>query len=102
MNRSSPIRLHRERGAGLLETLVGVTIGLIVVLVIYNLLAVAEGYKRMTTGNADAQITGLISHFVTSQDAANGGNGLSSAYSDLINCNVDEGDVGFAGARTCR
>jgi len=97
MNRSSPIRLHRERGAGLLETLVGVTIGLIVVLVIYNLLAVAEGYKRMTTGNADAQITGLISHFVTSQDAANGGNGLSSAYSDLINCNVDEGDVGFAG-----
>lgn len=88
---------HRQRGAGLLETLVGITIGLIVVLVIYNLLAVAEGYKRMTTGQADAQITGLISSFVTGQDAANGGNGLSSAYSDLINCHFDEGGLGFVG-----
>jgi hypothetical protein len=91
------IGLDRQRGAGLIETLVGVTIGLIVVLVIYNLLAVAEGYKRMTTGQADAQITGLISHFVTGQDAGNGGNGLSSAYSDLINCHFDEGGIGFAG-----
>ena len=73
--------------------MVGVTIGLIVVLVIYNLLAVSEGYKRMTTGQSDAQITGLISQFVTGHDAANGGNGLASAYSDLINCHADGGGV---------
>jgi len=91
------VRLHRHDGASLLETLVGITIGLIVVLVIYNLLAVAEGYKRMTTGNADAQIAGLLSQFVTGQDAANGGNGLSSAYGDLINCHADEGGVKFVG-----
>lgn len=86
-----------QRGAGLIETLVGITIALLVVLVIYNLLAVAEGYKRMTTGNADAQITGLISHFVTGQDAANGGNGLSSAYGSLITCHFDEAGNDFAG-----
>jgi hypothetical protein len=93
----SPAGWRRERGAGLIETMVGVTIGLIVVLVIYNLLAVSEGYKRMTTGQSDAQITGLISHFVTGHDAANGGNGLSSAYSDLINCHADGTGVKFAG-----
>ena len=88
---------HRERGVGLVETMVGVTIGLIVVLVIYNLLAVSEGYKRMTTGQSDAQITGLISQFVTGHDAANGGNGLASAYSDLINCHADGGGLKYAG-----
>ena len=73
--------LARQRGAGIVETLIGLFIGLLVVLVVYNLLAVAEGYKRMTTGDADAQITGLMSQFVAGQDAANGGNGLTSAYS---------------------
>jgi hypothetical protein len=80
----------RQRGAGLIETMVGIVIGLLVVLVVYNLLAVAEGYKRMTTGFADAQITGLIAHFMTGQDAANGGNGLYSAYPWLMRCHNDE------------
>lgn len=88
---------RRQRGAGLLETLVGVTIGLIVVLVIYNLLAVAEAYKRTTTGYADAQVAGLVAGFITGQEAGNGGNGLSSAYSDLINCHADEAGVKFNG-----
>ena len=91
-----PLQTH-QRGAGIVETLVGITIGLLVVLVIYNLLAVAEGYKRMTTGQADAQVTGLISHFVTSQDAANGGNGLSSAYGSLITCHFDEAGNNYVG-----
>lgn len=98
MTRPPPLRpARRQRGAGLIETLVGVTIGLLVVLVIYNLLAVSEGYKRMTTGNADAQITGLISHFITGRDAGNGGNGLSSAYAELVQCELDEAGVSFAG-----
>lgn len=98
MKRPAQLRSSvRQHGAGLVETLVGVTIGLLVVLVIYNLLAVSEGYKRMTTGNADAQVTGLISHFITGNDAANGGNGLSSAYGDLIQCDFDEAGVDFTG-----
>ena len=80
-------RLARgQSGAGLIETMVGILIGLLVVLVVYNMLAVAEGYKRMTTGAADAQITGLISQFLSSQDAGNGGNGYTSGFSDLISC----------------
>jgi type IV pilus assembly protein PilW len=75
---------RHQRGVGLIETLVGVTIGLVVVLVVYNLLAVSEAYKRTTTGYADAQVTGLIGGFITGQEAGNGGNGLSSAYGVLL------------------
>lgn len=79
-----------QRGAGMVETMVGILIGLLVVLVVYNMLAVAEGYKRSTQSAADAQVTGLIAHFVSGLAAGNGGNGYTSAYNDLINCHFKE------------
>ena len=96
-------RLARgQSGAGLIETMVGILIGLLVVLVVYNMLAVAEGYKRMTTGAADAQITGLISQFLSSQDAGNGGNGYTSAYADLINCHNSAPGVPYTANNTLK
>jgi type IV pilus assembly protein PilW len=74
------------RGAGLIETMVGILIGLIVVLVIYNMLAVSESYKRMAVGTSDAQITGMLTQFIIGREAANGGNGISLAGSDLSTC----------------
>lgn len=85
----------RQRGAGLIETMIGILIGLLVVLVVYNLLAVAEGYRRATVGASDAQITGLLSQFVTGHDAGNGGNGLTSGFTDLMTCNFPEPTVGL-------
>lgn len=81
----------RQRGVGIMETMIGILIGLIVVVVVYNMLAVAENYKRTAIGTADAQITGLVTQFMASQDIASGGNGLSSGYNDLITCTKDEG-----------
>jgi Tfp pilus assembly protein PilW len=96
-------RLARgQSGAGLIETMVGILIGLLVVLVVYNMLAVAEGYKRMTTGAADAQITGLISQFISGQDAGNGGNGYTSGFSDLINCHNSAPGVPFTANNTLK
>ena len=46
----------------MVETMVGILIGLIVIVVTFNILAVAEAHKRTTVGAADAQITGLLSH----------------------------------------
>ncbi|MCC7039175.1 MAG: PilW family protein [Burkholderiales bacterium] len=80
----------RQRGVGIMETMIGILIGLIVVVVVYNMLAVAENYKRTAIGTADAQITGLMSQFMVSQDIASGGNGIASGYNDLITCNLDE------------
>ncbi len=76
----------RQRGASMIETMVGILIGMIVIFVVYNILSVAEGFKRTTAGAADAQITGLLSQFVASRDAANGGAGLTMSQADLINC----------------
>jgi len=91
-----------QRGAGLMETMIGILIGLLVVLVVYNLLSVAEGYRRATTGAADAQITGLLSQWVTGQDAANGGNGIMSAFPDLTACNKTEADATYTADNTLK
>ncbi len=56
----------RHRGASLVETMVGILIGMIVIAVVYNILSVAEGYKRATVGSSDAQITGLLTQFMAS------------------------------------
>jgi type IV pilus assembly protein PilW len=79
-------RFPREHGAGLVETMVGILIGLLVVLVIYNMLAVTESYKRMSVGMSDAQITGMLSQFMVGREASNGGNGISISAPDLMTC----------------
>ncbi len=66
----------RQTGAGIVETMIGILIGMIVVLVIYNVFALAEGYKRSAVGASDAQTTGLYAQFVLSREIANAGNGL--------------------------
>ena len=63
--------------------MIGILIGMIVVLVIYNVFALAEGYKRTTVGAADAQTTGLYAQFVLSREISNSGNGLSGAGGNL-------------------
>ncbi len=80
--------------------MVGILIGMIVIAVVYNILSVAEGYKRATVGSSDAQITGLLTQFMASRDISNGGNGIMMSTtqmntagghvpSDLANCFKD-------------
>ncbi len=76
----------RQRGAGLVETMIGILIGMIVVLVIYNVFALAEGYKRTAVGAADAQTTGLFAQFVLKREISNAGNGVSGAGASLATC----------------
>ena len=54
----------RQRGFGLVEVMVGLVIGLIAVLVIYQVFNVAEAFKRNTTAAGEAQSTGLFSTFL--------------------------------------
>jgi len=80
---------RHQRGVGIVETMVGILIGLVVVVVVYNLIAATEGYRRMTASVGDAQVTGLLSQFMASRDVGNGGNGLgldTPTLRGLISC----------------
>lgn len=80
---------RRERGAGIIETMVGILIGMVVLLAVYNVLAFAEGYKRTAVGVSDAQVTGQFAQFVLARELASAGNGVASALEDLATCNND-------------
>jgi type IV pilus assembly protein PilW len=75
-----------EQGFSLIEIMVGVVIGLIAILVVYQVFAAAEGIKRNTTSVGDAQQNGLLSSFMLGIELANAGNGVASAARDLGAC----------------
>jgi type IV pilus assembly protein PilW len=90
MNNMAPNFHSRQRGMGIVEVMVGILIGMIVVVAIYNVFAVAEGYKRTAVGAADAQTTGLFAQFVLAREISNAGNALSGDSNELKSClNVD-------------
>jgi type IV pilus assembly protein PilW len=75
-----------QRGASLIEIMVGVVIGLIAILVIYQVFAASEGLRRNTTGVGDAQQNGLLSSFALGIELANAGSGISTAAQELYGC----------------
>jgi len=77
---------RRPLGFSLIEMMVGIVIGMIAVLVIYQIFAAAEGIKRNTTGAGDAQQNGLLSSFMLSIELANESNGVAVAAKDLMTC----------------
>lgn len=79
-----PRRQHR--GFSLIEIMVGIVIGLIAVLVIYQIFAAAEGIRRNTTSVGDAQQNGLLSSFMLTIELANASHGIANAMTDLGNC----------------
>jgi type IV pilus assembly protein PilW len=79
-------RRRLDQGFSLIEIMVGIVIGMIAVLVIYQIFAAAEGIKRNTTSVGDAQQNGLLSSFMLGVELANAGNGIASAARDLGTC----------------
>lgn len=77
---------RRERGFSIIEIMVGVVIGMIAVLVIYQVFVTSEGIKRNITAAGDAQQNGLLSSFMMGIELANSGNGLAVAARDLGAC----------------
>src|SRR5262249_2088794 len=75
-----------QRGFGMIEILVGVLIGLLAVIVMYQVFTVAEGFKRNTTAVGEAQQSGLFSMFFLGLDLANAGSGLVPESLNLASC----------------
>ena len=84
--KSSPFA-RRSRGFTLVELMVGVLIGLIGTVVIFQVFAVSEGQKRTTSGASDAQQNGVYTLFQIERDARMAGFGLN--HLPLLGCQTN-------------
>jgi type IV pilus assembly protein PilW len=81
-----PGRRSRLGGFSMVELLVGVMIGLIGIVIISQMYAVAEDRKRSATGSSDAQVAGNIAIFSMERSVRMSGWGLSNSL--LLGCNT--------------
>ena len=75
-----------QRGMGLIEVMISIVIGMLMVLVIYQIYEVSEGQKRTITAGSDAQQNASYGLFVLARDLAIAGNGIASAAATLDRC----------------
>jgi len=84
----------RQRGFSLIELMVGVVVGLLAVLVITQVMALAEGKKRTVSMGSDAQVNGALALFALQRDIEQAGYG-AIALPDAVGCTVKyKGSVG--------
>jgi type IV pilus assembly protein PilW len=81
-----PPRLaNPQAGFTLIELMVGLVVGLLAVLVITQVLALAEGKKRTVSMGSDAQINGALALFALQRDIAQAGYG-AAAIPEALGC----------------
>lgn len=87
----------KQGGVGLIEVLIGMVMGLLMMLVIYQVYGVNEGQKRTITAGSDAQGNASYGMFMLSRELSMAGNGISSAVAKatkygvpIDNCDLTE------------
>lgn len=83
-----------QHGFSLVEILVGVAIGLIGCVIIFQVFAVNEGYKRSTTSGADAQVAGAIALYALEREIKMAGFGINDRVA--LGCNM----LGYTSTRS--
>ncbi|MBX3662620.1 MAG: PilW family protein [Burkholderiales bacterium] len=88
-----------QSGLSLVEIMVGVLIGMIGIIVIFQMLATTEERKRTATAGSDVQVTGIIALSTLERDIREAGYGFSSAAYDtgitpVMGCTVNAFDAG--------
>lgn len=82
---ASQVNSVPQRGFTIVELMVGIVIALIASIVIFQVFAVSESYKRSTTGGSDALQSGGLSAYTLSRLIAAGGAGFAS-MPDAVGC----------------
>ncbi|WPH20440.1 PilW family protein [Variovorax paradoxus] len=82
-----PLATASQRGFTLIELMVGLVLGLLTVLVITQVLSLAEGKRRAITMGGDAQINGSLSIFALQRDIQQAGYGAATSP-DALGCPV--------------
>lgn len=72
-----------QRGASLIELMVGVVVALLATLVITQTLVFAEAQKRTTTSGSDAQVNGAVALYSLQRDLQAAGYGLTISRTAL-------------------
>jgi type IV pilus assembly protein PilW len=72
-----PFSQTAERGFSMIELMVAAVIGLIGMVIIFQVFEVSESIKRTTTSGGDAQQNGAIALYVMEHDLRNGGMGFN-------------------------
>jgi len=85
-----------ERGFSMVELLVAMLIGLIGMVIIFQVFEVSEGIKRTTVGGGDAQQNGVIALYTMERDFRNAGMGFNDTT--FTGCDL----VGFDSSRTTK
>ena len=83
---SSPRR--RARGLSLVEILVGVAIGLIGIVAIFQAVAVWSKHTSTTSAGGDAQVAGTLALFNIERDLKQAGHGFAKAATPVLGCDV--------------
>lgn len=77
-----------QRGMSLVEVMVGLAIGLIGMLVIFQTVTVWDSRTRATTAGGDSQTTGTIAMFNLERDLRLAGQGFGTADTIVMGCQV--------------
>jgi type IV pilus assembly protein PilW len=85
----------RQKGMGLVEIMIGVLIGMIGIVVIFQVLQLSEERKRTTGAGSDAQISGSIAMYHLDRDLRLAGYGFNA--SRLRDCEVQAFDTNRPG-----
>lgn len=84
----------RERGMSMVELMVAMVIGLIGMVIIFQVFEVSEGIRRTTTSGGDAQQNGTLALYRMERDLRNAGMGFND--STVLGCNL----VGYDSQRS--
>lgn len=76
-----------QKGFSLVEIMVGLTVGLITVLVVSQVMQVAEARRRASASGADAVVNAALGLYTIERDAKNSGYGLTSLKAS-VGCEV--------------
>jgi len=88
MNKKTPFISPKSHGFSLIELMVAVVIGLLGVVVIFQVLSVWDARKRTTIAGSDAQVAGSIGVFALERDLKVVGYGMGRIRPAELNCNV--------------
>ena len=91
MRHSSPAR--SARGFSIIEILVGVAIGMVGLLAMFQMLTLWEARTKTSASGGDAQVTGNIAMFSLERDLKLAGLGFNMATAPVMGCSVTAADV---------